>query len=130
MLFTFSAALCNVHFNFKVSEIGLRMRIALISTIYNKTLRVTSANLSKFSSGEIVNMMSTDTDRIVNFCPSFHAFWSLPFQVGVTLYLLYREVGLAFLAGLSFAILLIPVNRLIAVKVGKYLIIKSLTIFS
>ena len=119
-MFTFSAALCNVHFNFKVSEIGLRMRIALISTIYNKTLRVTSADLSKFSSGEIVNMMSTDTDRIVNFCPSFHAFWSLPFQVGITLYLLYREVGLAFLAGLSFAILLIPVNRLIAVKIGKY----------
>ena len=26
-------------------------------------------------------MMSTDTDRIVNFCPSFHAFWSLPLQV-------------------------------------------------
>ena len=83
-------------------------------------------------------MMSTDTDRIVNFCPSFHAFWSLPLQVftsklinlyfvssfpclqvGVTLYLLYAQVGLAFLAGLSFAILLIPINRWIAVKVGK-----------
>ena len=120
-MFTFSAALCNVHFNFlKVCEIGLRMRIALISTICNKTLRVTSADLSKFSSGEIVNMMNTDTDRIVNFIPSFHAFWSLPFQVGINLYRLYREVGLAFLAGFSFAILLIPVNRLIAVKIGNY----------
>ncbi|EFX82733.1 ABC protein, subfamily ABCC [Daphnia pulex] len=117
---SFTAALCNVHFNFKVSEISLRMRIALISTIYNKTLRVSSADLSKFSSGEIVNMMSTDTDRIINFCPSFHAFWSLPLQVGVTLYLLYSQVGLAFLAGLTFAVMLIPINRWIAVKVGKY----------
>lgn len=87
--------------------------------------------------------MSTDTDRIVNFCPSFHAFWSLPVQVrclyiffakrdnhlliecgvkqvGVTLYLLYAQVGLAFLAGLSFALLLIPINRWIAIKVGNY----------
>nr|QBM06364.1 ATP-binding cassette sub-family C member 7 [Daphnia magna] len=119
-LASFTAALCNVHFNFKVSEIALRMRIALISTIYNKTLRVSSADLSKFSSGDIVNMMSIDTDRIINFCPSFHAFWSLPLQIGVTLYLLYAQVGLAFLAGLSFAVLLIPVNRWIAVKVGKY----------
>jgi ATP-binding cassette subfamily C (CFTR/MRP) protein 10 len=87
--------------------------------------------------------MSTDTDRIINFCPSFHAFWSLPLQVilvfylskrrwfylisisrqicqvGVTLYLLYSQIGLAFLAGLSFAVMLIPINRWIAVKVGK-----------
>jgi ATP-binding cassette subfamily C (CFTR/MRP) protein 10 len=89
-------------------------------------------------------MMSTDTDRIINFCPSFHAFWSLPLQViflksvlrknvcpisiygeicqvGVTLYLLYSQVGLAFLAGLTFAVMLIPINRWIAVKVGKSL---------
>lgn len=29
-------------------------------------------------------MMSTDTERIVNFCASFHAFWSLPFQVFIS----------------------------------------------
>jgi len=119
-LATFFAALCNVHFNFGIAEIALQMRAVLVSMIYSKTLRVNAVQLSEFSSGEIVNMMSTDTDRIVNFCASFHAFWSLPFQVGVTLYLLYVQVGLAFLAGLTFAVLLIPVNRLIAVKVGKY----------
>ena len=36
--------------------------------------------------------MSTDTDRIVNFCQSFHQFWSLPFQIGVSLYLLEQQV--------------------------------------
>ncbi len=36
--------------------------------------------------------MSTDTDRIVNFCNSFHQFWSLPFQVIVSLALLYQQV--------------------------------------
>ena len=36
--------------------------------------------------------MSTDTDRIVNFCQSFHQFWSLPFQVAVSLYLLHQQV--------------------------------------
>ena len=38
--------------------------------------------------------MSTDTDRIVNFCQSFHQFWSLPFQIGVSLYLLEQQVRL------------------------------------
>lgn len=41
---------------------------------------------------QVVNFMSTDTDRVVNFCPSFHQFWSLPFQIAVSLYLLHQQV--------------------------------------
>jgi len=36
----------------------------------------------------------------------------------VTLYFLYSQVGLTFLAGLGFTILLIPINRILAVKIG------------
>ena len=37
--------------------------------------------------------MSTDVDRVVNFSPSLHAAWSLPFQFIVTLVLLYQQVA-------------------------------------
>jgi ATP-binding cassette subfamily C (CFTR/MRP) protein 10 len=57
--------------------------------IYSKALTINAASRSRYRTGEIVNFMSTDTDRIVNFCPSFHEFWSLPFQIAVCLYLLY-----------------------------------------
>lgn len=113
-------AFCSTHFNFLMSLIGLKIRAAVITAIYRKTLSVSSTTLnSAFSIGEIVNFMSTDTDRIVNSCPSFHAFWSIPLQVGVTLYLLYLQVGLAFLAGLAFSIALIPINKFIANKIGE-----------
>jgi ATP-binding cassette subfamily C (CFTR/MRP) protein 10 len=61
----------------------------------------TSSSLAQanLSSGEIVNAMSTDVDRIVNFCNSFHACWSLPLQIVIALYLLYQQIYLAFLAG-------------------------------
>lgn len=39
-------------------------------------------------------------------------------QVAVTLYLMYTEVGLAFLSGLAFSIILIPINKMIASKIG------------
>jgi ATP-binding cassette subfamily C (CFTR/MRP) protein 10 len=42
----------------------------------------------------------------------------MPLQVAVTLYLLYGQVGVSFLAGVVFALLLIPVNRKIANKIG------------
>ncbi|KAJ8985380.1 hypothetical protein NQ317_007536 [Molorchus minor] len=117
---TMLASLCDSYFNFLMAVLGLRMRGAVVTTIYRKTLTVSSSVLnSEFSVGEIVNFMSTDTDRIVNSCPSFHSLWSIPFQLAVTLYLLYSLVGVSFVAGVVFSVILIPVNKVIANKIGQ-----------
>ncbi|KAJ8284525.1 hypothetical protein COCON_G00033750 [Conger conger] len=108
-----SAFLRNI-FLFEVSKVSLSVRAAIISTIYRKTLRVNSSALASFSVGEVVNFMSTDTDRLANFFNSFHELWSLPFQFAITLYLLYLQVGVAFLGGLGIALLLVPLNKVIA----------------
>lgn len=112
------SALCNAHFNFLMAKVGMKIRSAIITLVYNKILTLSTKSFSLFSSGEVVNFMSTDTDRIVNSCPSFHALWSIPLQLAVTFYLLYTQVGLAFLAGVCFAVVLIPINKLIAMKIG------------
>ncbi|XP_071962252.1 ATP-binding cassette sub-family C member 10-like [Antedon mediterranea] len=109
-----------LHFNYQVNKVKVQVRGALVSTIYRKSVRVNLATISKFTTGEIVNFMSTDADRVVNFCSSFHQFWSLPFQIAVSLYLLHQQVGLAFLTGLAFVLLLIPVNKWLTVKIQGY----------
>ncbi|XP_026732381.1 ABC transporter C family member 13 [Trichoplusia ni] len=117
---TLMSALFNTHFNWLMSIVGLKMRGAIVATILRKTLSVTSTELTnKFSIGEITNFMSTDTDRIVNSCPSFHALWSIPLQLFITLFLLYQQVGLSFLAGVTFSVILIPINKVIANKIGQ-----------
>ncbi|XP_067833265.1 ATP-binding cassette sub-family C member 10 [Heptranchias perlo] len=113
-LSTFVGAILLNQFTYQVMKIGLSVRSAIISAIYRKALRVNITTLSKFTVGEIVNFMSTDTDRIVNFFPSFHEVWSLPIQFSITLYLLYQQVGVAFLGGLVIGILLVPLNKIIA----------------
>jgi len=117
-LSAFIAALSNCHFNLCMNELGIKVRGGVSCCVYKKLLQVSKCKLSTFNSGQIINFMSTDVDRIVNFSPSLHAFWSLPFQFGVTLYLLYQQVGVSFLAGLLFTILVIPVNKFIANKIG------------
>lgn len=92
------------------------MRTALVSEIYAKGLEAKGLHDAK---PEILNLMSTDTDRIVNSCISFHSFWSIPFQLFTTLYLLYTQLKFAFVPGVIFAIILIPINRYIAMKIGK-----------
>ncbi|XP_071834475.1 ATP-binding cassette sub-family C member 10-like isoform X2 [Apostichopus japonicus] len=117
---TLIVAFLGIHFNYQINNIMLQIRAAVILSIYHKTLAITSASLSIFSTGEIVNFMSVDSDRIVNFCNSFHSLWSLPLQIGVALYLLHQQLGLAFLTGLGFAILLIPINKWLTVKIMGY----------
>ncbi|XP_067149343.1 ATP-binding cassette sub-family C member 10 isoform X3 [Apteryx mantelli] len=116
---SFLGALLRNQFSYEVYKVMLMVRAAVISAIYRKTLRVSSTSLAHFTVGEIVNFMSTDTDRLVNFCPSFHEVWSLPFQFAITLYLLYQQVGVAFLGGLALALLLVPINKVIANRIMK-----------
>ena len=101
-----------------INYLDLKVRAAMTTSVYRKTVAVARSSLTKFTTGEVINFMSVDTDRIVNFCPSLHAAWSLPFQFAITLVLLYQQVGLAFLTGLVFTILVIPVNKCIANKIG------------
>ncbi|NWQ86166.1 MRP7 protein, partial [Burhinus bistriatus] len=114
---SFLGALLRNQFSYEVNKVTLMVRAAVISAIYSKALRVGSTSLTRFTVGEIVNFMSTDTSRLVNFCLSFHEVWSLPFQFAITLYLLYQQVGVAFLGGLALALLLVPVNKVIANRI-------------
>ncbi|XP_063975408.1 ATP-binding cassette sub-family C member 10 isoform X2 [Diachasmimorpha longicaudata] len=116
---TLIGAFAIAHFNFWMSVVGLKIRSTVVTLVYRKTLHSSNVKLNQeFTFGEIVNFMSTDSDRIVNSCPSFHTFWSIPLQLVVTLYLLYNQIGLSFLAGLAFAVILIPINKFIANKIG------------
>uniref|UniRef100_A0A8C5RAM8 Multidrug resistance-associated protein 7 n=1 Tax=Leptobrachium leishanense TaxID=445787 RepID=A0A8C5RAM8_9ANUR len=110
-------ALLQNQFTHEVNKVMLAVRAAVLTSVYRKAIRGEGTSLGTFSPGEVVNFMSTDTDRISNFCRSFHELWSLPLQFAVTLYLLYRQVGVAFLGGLGLALLLVPVNKVVASRI-------------
>uniref|UniRef100_A0A671P0B7 ATP-binding cassette sub-family C member 10 n=1 Tax=Sinocyclocheilus anshuiensis TaxID=1608454 RepID=A0A671P0B7_9TELE len=114
---TFLAAGLRNVFVYEVSKVALEARAAVISTIYSKALKVSASVLARFNMGEVVNFMSTDTDRVVNFFNSFHEVWSLPFQFVLALYLLYLQVGVAFLGGVAVAVLLVPLNKVLASRI-------------
>ncbi|KAL3835470.1 hypothetical protein ACJIZ3_010206 [Penstemon smallii] len=104
----------DTQYSFRLSKLRLKMRSSITTIIYRKCLCVSLAERSKFSEGEIQTFMSVDADRIVNLCNSVHDMWSLPLQIGIALYLLYKQVKFAFVSGLAITILLIPVNKWIA----------------
>lgn len=110
------ASLLQNVFDFQVSKTALATRTALVSAVYGKALRA-GGGLAGFTLGEVVNLMSTDSDRVVNFFKSFHELWSMPVYFAVALYLLYLQVGVAFLGGLGAALLMVPFNKFLASRI-------------
>ena len=109
----------NIHFTNAMNKLCLRIRAALISLVYRKSVTVKLNELNNFSIGQVVNYMSIDTGNVVNAFPSFHSLWSLPVQISITLYLLYQQIGISFLVGVFFVIILIPINKFLCDYIGK-----------
>ncbi|KAJ4718638.1 ABC transporter family protein [Melia azedarach] len=108
----------DTQYTYHLSKLKLKLRSSIMIIIYQKCLYVSLAERSKFSDGEIQTFMSVDADRTVNLCNSFHDMWSLPFQIGIALFLLYTQVQFAFVSGLAITILLIPVNKWISTLIA------------
>ncbi|KAL0903582.1 hypothetical protein M5K25_027971 [Dendrobium thyrsiflorum] len=109
----------DTQYTFRLSKLRLELRSSIMTMIYHKCLHVSLAERSKFSEGEIQTFMSIDAGQTVNICNSIHDTWSLPLQIGVALYLLYTQVGYAFVSGLAITILLIPVNKWISTMIAR-----------
>lgn len=97
--------------------VGMRIRTALISTIYRKAMCMSNASRKESTVGEIVNLMSVDAQRFMELTAYLNMIWSAPLQIALSLYFLWEVLGPSVLAGLAVMIILIPVNGFIANKV-------------
>ncbi|XP_014786272.1 multidrug resistance-associated protein 1 [Octopus bimaculoides] len=101
-------------------EACLRMRAALMCAVYKKALTISSRARNQFTTGEIVNMMSVDCERINTALRMFWVMWSAPLEIIVALLFLYNILGPSVFAGVSLLIVLTPVNLYITRIVGRY----------
>jgi len=97
------------HMWHRVLKLGMRMRAALVVNIYEKSLRLSPASRRESSSGEIVNLMSTDAANIYNV--------TLPLQLALASVLLYQLLGVSSLAGLAVMLLMLPLSARMAKRV-------------
>ncbi|KAG8386037.1 hypothetical protein BUALT_Bualt03G0107300 [Buddleja alternifolia] len=98
------------HWFFTVQQAGYRARAALVAKVYNKGLTLSSQSKQGHTTGEIINFMSVDAERIGDFGWYLHDPWMVILQVALALAILYRDVGLASLAGLVATVLVMLAN--------------------
>ncbi|XP_019498348.1 PREDICTED: multidrug resistance-associated protein 7 isoform X2 [Hipposideros armiger] len=101
-------------YGYEIRKVTLQARGAVLNILYQKVLQL---GPRRPPAGEALNLLGTDSERLLNFAGSFHEAWGLPLQLAITLYLLHHQVGVAFVGGLILALLLVPVNKVIATRI-------------
>ncbi|KAL6558752.1 Canalicular multispecific organic anion transporter 2 [Orobanche minor] len=115
LVFVFSIAklfesLSQRQWYFKGRQAGCRTRAALVALVYNKGLSLSCQSKQGHTTGEIINIMSVDAERIGEFSWYMHDAWIFFIQVALALSILYRDVGLASIAGLIAIIFVMLAN--------------------
>lgn len=93
-----------------VDILGMHVRSALTAMVYRKGLRLSSIAKQSHTSGEIVNYMAVDVQRVGDYSWYLHDIWMLPLQIILALAILYKNVGIASIATLIATIISIVVT--------------------
>ena len=96
-----AGAMLHHHYFFHAWKAGMHWRAAATSLIFEKSLVLRLGSLGSVSAGHIVNLASTDIERFQKGCQFFVYIFLAPVEAAFIFWLLWREIGVATLAGLA-----------------------------
>ncbi|KAE8692165.1 ABC transporter C family member 13 [Hibiscus syriacus] len=88
-----------------VDILGMHVRSALTAMVYRKGMKLSSLAKQSHTSGEIVNYMAVDVQRVGDYSWYLHDIWMLTLQIILALVILYNNVGIASIATLIATII-------------------------
>ncbi|KAL6423797.1 hypothetical protein ACFW04_010336 [Cataglyphis niger] len=110
--------LINHHSYVGLTEIGMRVRIASSSLMYRKILRLSKSSTT--TPGQIINLLSNDMSKFDQLFTFLHYIWIMPIQGAIIAYLIWQNVGIASLTGISLiTIQTIPLQGYISKWISK-----------
>ncbi|XP_044316417.1 probable multidrug resistance-associated protein lethal(2)03659 [Drosophila rhopaloa] len=106
-------------YSFAITHLGLKIRVGVSSMVYRKALRLSKTSLGEITAGHIMNLISNDLGRMDTFIQFTHYLWLAPLQTLVVTYLMYQEIGISAVLGVSFMVLFIPLQMYLGNKISE-----------
>jgi len=97
-----------------VSVAGMRARAGIVSAIFRKSLRLSNQARSERRTGDVVNLMSVDANRLPDFVMYAHILWSAVFQITIAFVSLYNLLGWSAFVGVAIMVVSVPLNTALA----------------
>ncbi|KAM3600087.1 uncharacterized protein V6R79_017187 [Siganus canaliculatus] len=107
-------SLLHHHYMFHCFTVGMRLKTAVMGLVYRKSLLISSVARQQCTVGEIINLVSADTQKLMDVVVYFNSIWVTPIEVSLCFYFLWQLLGLPALAGVVTVVLIFPLNGFIA----------------
>ncbi|KAF4965252.1 hypothetical protein FSARC_6931 [Fusarium sarcochroum] len=93
-------------FRHNVYRLITMIRSSIVGLIYHTTL---SLDAKTASNSAALTLMSTDLESIASGFEVFDSLWADPIEIGIAIYILYSQIGLAFIAPIITSLIFICV---------------------
>ncbi|KAI8616941.1 P-loop containing nucleoside triphosphate hydrolase protein [Chytriomyces sp. MP71] len=104
------------HFQQAIMQKSMAIRTMITTTIYRKSLKLSPTARAEFGSGQIINLITTDTMRVQFFMMQVLFIFVLPLILTVNIAFLIYSIGWAAVIGISLLPLAIPVQAWLFTK--------------
>ncbi|OBA20261.1 hypothetical protein METBIDRAFT_44026 [Metschnikowia bicuspidata var. bicuspidata NRRL YB-4993] len=95
-------------------DFGMNIKSSMTSVVYDKSLVLSNETKQASNTGDIVNLMAVDVQRLQDLVQNLQIIWSGPFQIVLCLYSLHGLLGNSMWAGVFIMVIMIPLNATIA----------------
>ncbi|KTF95018.1 hypothetical protein cypCar_00022159, partial [Cyprinus carpio] len=102
-------SLFNHQYMYRCFTVGMRVKTAVMGLVYRKSLVINSAARRTCTVGEIVNLVSADTQKLMDFVVYFNAVWVAPIEIALCFFFLWQKV---FVSMALINILKAPLSQL------------------
>lgn len=106
----FGLPICRALYYYYVQRTLYTIRGVLVTTLYDRT---TQAPSTAGDDAAALTLMSTDVERIRVGLNALHELWAIPIQVGISCWLLYRQLGVAFVAPLVVILVCVSASAIL-----------------
>lgn len=94
----------------RVFDTSIKVKSSLTALVYQKSLNLSIEAKKAKTTGDIVNLMSVDTQRLQDVCQNLQLIWSGPFQIILCLVSLFNLLGNSMWVGVFILFITVPLN--------------------
>lgn len=91
-------------------QMGTKIRVAICSLVYRKSLRLSQVSLTELSSGRIITLVSKDIYTLDGAIFYGNELWIGVLQVIALTYVIYKSVDYSAFVGVGFMLVIIPIQ--------------------
>ncbi|XP_053196098.1 multidrug resistance-associated protein 1-like isoform X2 [Scomber japonicus] len=116
LLFLLSCLQSLLHhqYMYRCFTVGMRLKTAVMGLIYRKCLVMSSGARQRCTVGEIISLVSTDSQKLMDLVVYVNSVWIAPLEIALCFFFLWKLLGPSALAGVVMVIVLFPLNGVIA----------------